>query len=100
MGHITTYSVSRLVYLGCTDDLLSEARCVPHGVRITSYNVCYTKLLRYCESDRFTEMAATLTAGRASGYDQCIAIVDYIRNSVRYTPGLGQQIISATEGIR
>lgn len=52
---------------------------------------------RYCESDRFTEMAASIVAGRAAGYDQCAAIVDYIRNTVRYTPGAGQQIISATE---
>lgn len=52
---------------------------------------------RYCESDRFFEMAASLAAGRAPGYDQCIAIVDYIRNTIRYTPGLGQQIISAAE---
>jgi hypothetical protein len=29
---------------------------------------------RYCESDRFTEMAASLATGRASGYDQCNAI--------------------------
>lgn len=52
---------------------------------------------RYCESDRFTEMAASLVAGRAAGYDQCTAIVDYIRNTVRYTPGSGQHIISASE---
>ena len=52
---------------------------------------------RYCESDRFTEMAASLAAGKASGYDQCNAVVDYIRKSIRYTPGIGQQIISASE---
>jgi transglutaminase-like putative cysteine protease len=52
---------------------------------------------RYCESDRFTELAANLTFEHTPGYDQCGAIVDYIRNSIRYTPGLGQQIISATE---
>ena len=52
---------------------------------------------RYCESDRFTEMARSLTAGQAAGYDQCAAIVEYIRNTVRYTPGEGQQIIGATE---
>jgi transglutaminase-like putative cysteine protease len=52
---------------------------------------------RYCESDRFMEMAPSLVAGRASGYDQCSAIVDYIRNAIQYTPGLGQQIISACE---
>lgn len=52
---------------------------------------------RYCESDRFTDMAASLVGGWAAGYDQCTAIVDYIRNTVRYAPGTGQQIISATE---
>lgn len=52
---------------------------------------------RYCESDRFTEMAASLVSGRAAGYDQCAAIVDYIRSAIQYTPGSGQQIISATE---
>ena len=52
---------------------------------------------RYCESDRFTEMAAALVSERASGYDQCSAIVDYIRNTILYKPGSGQQIISASE---
>jgi len=52
---------------------------------------------RYCESDRFTEMAASITAGRAAGYDQCDSIVDYIRDTIQYAPGDGQQIISASE---
>lgn len=52
---------------------------------------------RFCESDRFTEMAASLTLGFAPGYDQCTAIVNYIRDALQYQPGSGQQIISATE---
>lgn len=52
---------------------------------------------RFCESDRFTQLAQSLVAGRAAGYDQCTAIVDYICQSIRYEPGSGQQIISATE---
>ena len=52
---------------------------------------------RYCESDRFTQMAASLVSDRAPGYDQCTAIVDYIRSTIRYTPGAGQRIISASE---
>ncbi len=52
---------------------------------------------RYCESDRFTDMAASLVRGLSTGYDQCTAIVDYVRSSIQYTPGAGQQIISATE---
>ncbi len=52
---------------------------------------------RFCESDRFSDMAASITAGRLCGYDQCSAIVDYIQNTIQYTPGLGQQIVSASE---
>lgn len=52
---------------------------------------------RYCESDRFGELAAEITAAAAPGYDQCVAIVDYIRQTHAYTPGQGQEIISAVE---
>ena len=52
---------------------------------------------RYCEADRFTDLAAGLVAGQSPGYDQCQAIVTYIRDTIRYTPGHGQHIISATE---
>jgi transglutaminase-like putative cysteine protease len=52
---------------------------------------------RYCESDRFTQLASSIVAGRMPGYDQCSAIVDYIRRTIQYTPGAGQSIISAWE---
>ncbi len=52
---------------------------------------------RFCESDRFGDMAASLSAGRWPGYDQCQAIVDYIRDVIDYAPGYGQQMISAAE---
>lgn len=52
---------------------------------------------RYCESDRFTQMAATITTGWTPGYDQCAALVNYIRETLQYMPGTGEQIISAVE---
>jgi len=52
---------------------------------------------RYCESDRFSQMAASLVSGYAPGYDQCTAIVNYVRQTTQYTPGEGQEIISACE---
>ena len=52
---------------------------------------------RFCESDRFNDLAASLTRGYAPGYDQCTAVVNYVRSTLEYTPGSGQQIISATE---
>lgn len=52
---------------------------------------------RYCESDRFSQLALSIVAGQSPGYDQCVAIVDYIRKTIRYAPGIGQHIISACE---
>ncbi len=52
---------------------------------------------RYCESDRFATMAGSLTVGSAPGYDQCTAIVNYIRGRLQYCPGTGQKIRSAIE---
>jgi transglutaminase-like putative cysteine protease len=52
---------------------------------------------RYCESDRCTQLAASIVQGVAPGYDQCTAIVDYVCQTTRYTPGEGQFIISACE---
>ncbi len=52
---------------------------------------------RYCESDRCAQLASSIVAGRMAGYDQCSAIVDYVRRTIEYTPGTGQQIVSACE---
>lgn len=52
---------------------------------------------RFCESDRFSDMAPSLVSGCAPGYDQCAAIVNYIRQTIEYAPGEGQQIVSACE---
>jgi len=52
---------------------------------------------RYCESDLFTSMAAEIGGNVAPGYNQCAAIVDYIRNNIEYRPGAGQMIITAAD---
>ncbi len=52
---------------------------------------------RFCESDRFVGMAQSIVAGQAAGYDQCMAIVDYICRTLEYAPGTGPEIISAAE---
>ena len=52
---------------------------------------------RYCESDRFTQMTSSLVAGCVPGYDQCAAIVSYIRATLSFVPGSGQLLLSAAE---
>jgi transglutaminase-like putative cysteine protease len=52
---------------------------------------------RYCESDRFGQMATEITAGRQPGYDQVTAITDWLRNAIQYAPGSSLFPVSAAE---
>jgi len=52
---------------------------------------------RYCESDRFGQMAMEITADVQPGYDQVSAIVDWVRTNVRYQPGSSEIPESAVE---
>jgi transglutaminase-like putative cysteine protease len=52
---------------------------------------------RYCESDRFHEMATDITAHFRPGYDQVAAIVWWLRNNISYRPGSSSVPMSATE---
>jgi len=52
---------------------------------------------RYCESDRFGDLAREITAGEALGYDQVDSINRWIRSNVLYSPGSSNVPISAVE---
>lgn len=52
---------------------------------------------RYCESDRFCDLATMLTAGQKPGYDQVSAIEHWLRNNIRYVPGSSNFPLSAVE---
>lgn len=52
---------------------------------------------RYCESDRFGQMATEITAGYQPGYNQVAAIVTWLRNSIRFCPGSSDIPVSAAE---
>jgi transglutaminase-like putative cysteine protease len=50
---------------------------------------------RYCESDRFHQMASEITAGQMAGYDQIGAIVRWLRDTINYSPGSSDVPVSA-----
>ncbi|MGD2055360.1 MAG: transglutaminase family protein [Gammaproteobacteria bacterium] len=52
---------------------------------------------RYCESDRFHQMATEITAGQRPGYDQVAAIVSWLRHTISYRPGSSDVPVSAAE---
>ncbi|MGJ8649210.1 MAG: transglutaminase-like domain-containing protein [Opitutaceae bacterium] len=68
-----------------------EVQCLPNET------IPFLHPSRFCESDRFTDLATSITAKETPGYDQCTAIVNYIRSTTVYAPGLGNDIISACE---
>ena len=52
---------------------------------------------RYCESDRFGDLARTITANAFAGYDQVLAISDWVRHTIHYVPGCSEFPLSAIE---
>lgn len=68
-----------------------EIQDLPDGV------LSYLLPSRYCESDRFHEMATAITQGQLPGYEQVAAIVHWLRLNVRFLPGSSDTPVSATE---
>ena len=52
---------------------------------------------RYCESDRFNQMAIEITAGQYPGYDQVAAIQSWLRDNIRFEPYCSENPVSAME---
>ncbi len=52
---------------------------------------------RFCESDRFCQMATSITAGQQLGYDQVAVIAAWLRATIRYEPGSSGIPVSAAE---
>lgn len=52
---------------------------------------------RYCESERFSQMAGEITAGHLLGYDQVAAITVWLRNNIRFEARQSDALMSAIE---
>jgi transglutaminase-like putative cysteine protease len=52
---------------------------------------------RFCESDRFGQMASEITAGQLPGYNQVAAIESWLRANIRFDPYAGDVHVSAIE---
>ncbi|NOU23342.1 MAG: transglutaminase family protein [Methyloglobulus sp.] len=52
---------------------------------------------RYCESDRFGDLAREITFETPPGYDQVSKITDWVCNSIQYLPGSSEFPLSAIE---
>tara|TARA_R110000868_G_scaffold386311_4_gene654561 strand:- start:1107 stop:1901 length:795 start_codon:yes stop_codon:yes gene_type:complete len=68
-----------------------EIQNLPHSV------LSYLLPSRYCESDRFCDLASNITANQLPGYDQVAAIETWLINTISYIPGSSDYPISAIE---
>ncbi len=59
--------------------------------------LCYLLPSRYCESDRFGQIASGITMGQRLGYDQVAAIEDWLRTNIRFEPYNSDIPVSAVE---
>ncbi len=59
--------------------------------------LCFLLPSRYCESDRFGDLAREITVDALPGYDQVRKITDWVRNSIQYIPGSSEFPLSAVE---
>jgi transglutaminase-like putative cysteine protease len=68
-----------------------EIQQIPHDV------LPFLLPSRYCESDRFGDLAREITLDVLAGYDQVSKISDWVRETIDYTPGTSEFPQSATE---
>ncbi|XPV69386.1 MAG: transglutaminase-like domain-containing protein [Halarcobacter sp.] len=68
-----------------------EIQNLPDGV------LNYLLPSRYCESDRFGQMASSIVSGYNMGYDQVKAIENWLRDSIRFEPNSSDIPVSAVE---
>ncbi|MFT4738685.1 MAG: transglutaminase-like putative cysteine protease [Cyclobacteriaceae bacterium] len=64
---------------------------------LPDYILSYLLPSRYCESERFNEMAVSISANQLLGYDQVAAIEAWLRTTISYIPGSSNYPISAIE---
>lgn len=59
--------------------------------------LCFLLPSRYCEVEKFRDLAVTITGNRRAGYEQVLAIEEWIRNRIAFIPGSSDYPLSAVE---
>ena len=82
-----------------TDDSVDQAPGAPFVEvgRLPDAVLSYLLPSRYCESERFGQLAAEITASYIPGYDQVKAIENWVRNNIRFETFGCDTFLSACE---
>lgn len=94
-GYFSIHTAAEVMTLDHVDQVpgapFIEIQNLPESV------LTYLLPSRYCEADRFYQMATEITAGTLLGYDQVSAISTWIRNNIQFEPYFSDMLVSATE---
>jgi transglutaminase-like putative cysteine protease len=83
--------------------LVSENSDIAHGAdfieiqHLPNFTLPYLLPSRYCESDRFGDLAREITFDSLPGYDQVSQITHWVQNTIAYQPGSSDFPLSAVE---
>jgi transglutaminase-like putative cysteine protease len=94
-GHFTIHTAAQVM----TNDIIDRAPGAPFvDIHMLPDEVLGFLLpSRYCESESFNQMATEITAGVLLGYDQVVAIENWLRATIQYIPGSSDDPISAID---
>ena len=76
---------------------MSPGACFVEIPKLPESTLAFLLPSRYCESDRFGDLAREITAGELNGYDQAASISRWVCNNILYKPGSSNIPISAVE---
>ena len=94
-GHFSIYTMAEVN----TADSWDEEPGAPfvEVQNLPEVTLVYLLPSRFCESDRFGEMAMEITQDCMPGFDQVQAIENWLRQTIRFMPGASTLPISAVE---
>lgn len=94
-GPFSVYTMAEVM----TADALDEAPGAPfvEAQNLPEQVLTYLLPSRFCESDRFGDMALEITCGTQLGFDQVKTIENWLRQKIAYLPGSSTVPISAIE---
>ena len=94
-GDFTVYTSARIMTADSVDQepggAFVDIQSLPDSV------LKYLLPSRYCESDRFGDMATEITSNQKLGYDQVAEIENWLRRTISYEPGSSFLSLSAIE---
>jgi len=95
VGEFTVYTSAKIMTADYVDrdpgGMFVDVQSLPDNV------LKYLLPSRYCESDRFGDMATEIVAGQLPGYDQVEQIERWLYQNIKFLPGSSSVPLSAAE---